>query len=464
MDDRETFALLNLVGREIHVTKTNGCHLKGLFCASNPGPEDVGSFSMRYVTHVLGTTEPSTPIVYRATVKINWCDVESLVAIKSGGKNGWMYDPSTPSTKNTVLSDRAITDNKKTSVSVREELKAVDPTWLDTAAKGNDGGLGNKQGEAWNQFEVNREKFGLQNTYKAELYTTELNPKEFTPEQIKKASEIEKKIESKIDSGTTSVHTREERGTSVKKGEENEWNEESKFSAVIPRKQQQPMSWAKLVTTGTKKTTSEVSRLEEIRKFKEFSQTYQSPTKKPSIPSETIPPSPLSLEPTPLIESVQPQVVVAAATIAPSTTTAAAVPKKKLNPNAKNFAPTLGNMMSPQIGMMHLPPPQTLGYGQPKFYPMPLPMPPPGAYYPNMPYPPMQGMPPPPLPYGMMYPPSPQQRMYYPPLPQQKFGYMPIPMLQQVVQQPIQPSTTIPQNLPNTTASIPQTNNTSLES
>lgn len=418
MEDRLAFSLLNLFGRDVQVTKTNGCRLDGVFCAASA---DKSGFSLRYCKHVEGE-KPDVAFAYRDRVRVAWGDVETLVALRSGGSEGHSFDPAAvaaPLKKRSVVTDSSIAAKANAAAAPRAELQAVDPEWLSpaTAAVGGSKG-GDANGAPWDQFETNRTKFNVPSTFKPDMYTTELRREDFTQEQLKRAQELERGIESK---SSVNAHVREERGQTT------DGDEEERFGAVNKKP---ASSWASMVkgsnppptvavsspppaskpvaaskpapATTSKRSapaatavTSSKKREEEIRGFKEFSQTYQSPSIVPKIRKGTPPPS-LALD-----QPAAPASVTAAAAEQPTPPTE----KKKftLNAKAKQFTPTLPlpAMLPPRNMPMHMP--------HPGYYPPP---PPPPPYY-------AQGMPPPP-PYFMYaapryFPPPPQYAMYPPP-------------------------------------------------
>ena len=104
MEDRFAFSMMNLVGRQVDVRKMNGCVLSGIFCSTSvrgaagpDAPSDqqspqsspvVDGFTLRYVTHLSGP-KPSSEFGPRDRVKVAWAEVESVLASKAGGPQGW---------------------------------------------------------------------------------------------------------------------------------------------------------------------------------------------------------------------------------------------------------------------------------------------------------------------------------------------------------------------------------------
>ena len=73
-------------------------------------------------------------------------------------------------------------------------MQGVDNTWLsdNTAANLTSAGIGN-----WNQFDANRDKFGVNSSYDENLYTKKLDKSSITKSQIQKAEKLARAIESK---------------------------------------------------------------------------------------------------------------------------------------------------------------------------------------------------------------------------------------------------------------------------
>ena len=77
----------------------------------------------------------------------------------------------------------------------------------------------------WDQFEVNRTKFGVKSTFDENLYTKRIDYSSMTAEQIAKAERIAREIEGTVSSN---IHFQEERGQAM----EQELDEEDRFSGV----------------------------------------------------------------------------------------------------------------------------------------------------------------------------------------------------------------------------------------
>lgn len=135
----------------------------------------------------------------------------------------------------------------------RKLVSAEESGWLTDGQNGNNGGMFETLGDnshnyadnmlnqarsakGWDQFTINREKFGVQSTYDETLYTTALNEAEFTDEQKQEAIRLAREIEN--NTGTTNIHVLEERGLTATLSGNNNWadmmmDEETMHSAVI---------------------------------------------------------------------------------------------------------------------------------------------------------------------------------------------------------------------------------------
>lgn len=436
-NERLVFSMLNLVGRQVHVVKLNGCELTGVFCSTKPPassegekitfePEaqDEDGFIIRYVSHVNGQ-KPSIHFEYKDKMKIGWNEVESVLAVNSGGPIGWAMDGSDESMKlpseakaSSVQTDSSISSAPGTMRKERGALQAVGQEWLSTQApaeKGDD----NKN---WDQFKANEEKFGIKSSYREEIYTTELKKENFTADQIAWANRIEQEIEG---SSSSNPHVQDERGHQTKDSKNSD--EEAKYSAVVgsgdfkappaTNSSSRPgysagapsvqtgkgPTWAAVAKAGTKPNSSAVStgissapdnasaaplpdgkaidkqangagpkrpapekatvpssqakdkkRQDEIREFKEFSQSYSFP--KPASKAENGSKTPEQAKNTTKEVSE------------PSENGKA---KKALNPNAKNFNPSASAFVPSQqpppavpVGMMSDQFPRPMRYQQ----------------------------------------------------------------------------------------------------
>ena len=104
-------------------------------------------------------------------------------------------------------------------------LEAVNDSWLvpETSTDLISGPSG--VGSGWDQFEVNRAKFGVKSTYDENLYTKRIDFSSMTAEQIARAERIAREIEC---TSSSNIHLQEERGQAL----EQELDEEDRFSGV----------------------------------------------------------------------------------------------------------------------------------------------------------------------------------------------------------------------------------------
>jgi hypothetical protein len=107
------------------------------------------------------------------------------------------------------------------------ELANIDSSWL-APATSLSADLSVKKGgnTSWDQFEVNKRLYNVNSSFDESKYTTVLNTKDFTPEQIEMAERYAREIEG---SSSSNVHLQEERGQVLLR----EVDEEDLYSGVI---------------------------------------------------------------------------------------------------------------------------------------------------------------------------------------------------------------------------------------
>lgn len=85
------------------------------------------------------------------------------------------------------------------------DLQSAGSSWLtpetSTSLEGNSsGGLRGSGIGQWNQFEANKRLYNVQNTYDENIYTKKLDKNTLTKEQLKKAEQVARSIESSTSS------------------------------------------------------------------------------------------------------------------------------------------------------------------------------------------------------------------------------------------------------------------------
>lgn len=240
LEDRMTFALMNLIGREVQVTKTDGCILTGVLVSSappittaagSPVTDDKSGFILRYVVYISGP-KPSFEFGQRDRVGFFWSDVDNVLARQSCGPGGWQSDQATATGgKKRVETDSAISRKGATGAE-RASLKKAGAEWLEapikTGEKLDSGASAN--GGKWDQFEVNERKFGVKSTFHEDLYTVALDKNSVTAEMEAKANRIAREIESTTSSN---AHVLEERGKNTTGAGDGWDDEEAKYGAVV---------------------------------------------------------------------------------------------------------------------------------------------------------------------------------------------------------------------------------------
>jgi hypothetical protein len=110
-------------------------------------------------------------------------------------------------------------------------LQSIDAAWLlpetNTTLETGNGGEGVRR--PWDQFEANRRLFDVPDTFDENLYTKALDRGTITKEQREYAEKVASLIEKTM---TSNPHLKEERGQVSEKEEEDNWNEEDRYSGV----------------------------------------------------------------------------------------------------------------------------------------------------------------------------------------------------------------------------------------
>jgi len=219
--DRLTFVQLNLVGRTVVVKKTNGVQLKGIFVGSSLKSTLWEGCTLKFVQLLEKPADVTIPkFDAMEGVRIKWDEIAFIFA-----------ENARDTTAHVVNSDQIKTDSDISRQAVRggkvagRALQAADSSWLE-APKRVSSDMSSRGGAAWDQFEVNKEKFGVKSTYDENLYTTRLNKTDLTKEQIAKAEKTASEI---MRQTSSNPHLMEERGKA------SAWNgdEEERYSAVV---------------------------------------------------------------------------------------------------------------------------------------------------------------------------------------------------------------------------------------
>jgi hypothetical protein len=118
------------------------------------------------------------------------------------------------------------------SSSSHRDLQAIDSAWLlpETQTTFDSTHPQKSAAAKWDQFEVNRRLYNVPDTFDEKFYTKVLDPTTITKEQRDHAEKLAHLIEKTV---TNNVHLKEERGQIDETEDEENWNEEDRFSGVI---------------------------------------------------------------------------------------------------------------------------------------------------------------------------------------------------------------------------------------
>lgn len=222
--DPMKFVLTTMIGQRVTVLLKDGSKWEGLFHMGGPLTDATSgslNIELSMAVQVSSATQPSIDtlqVIPQQKLKFSDSD---LVAVTAKGISA---DPTGPRGVVGFQTDSEI------STSVHGKERTLQ-SWADISEAdiARVGGLGDENSlNGWDQFEVNKSRYGVQTTYSEELYTTSLDKgsdfyRQREAEAARLASEIEKEV-------TSNPHLAEERG---QKAEDDGLDEEDKYSSVI---------------------------------------------------------------------------------------------------------------------------------------------------------------------------------------------------------------------------------------
>lgn len=240
--ERLLFAYMKLVGETVELKRKDGVVFTGLFISADTSARAKGVIlAYPKITGAVpeDADKPELGSPGQDNLIVDWDDIAFLVARQvPRGKETLVSSSSsasrTSSRPSQFSTDTAITGDRGKRSFSRKLENAATAGWLDakdSKAPGGDDEAVNDMSSGdgkWDQFKVNREKFGVKETYHESIYTTEL-PETITPEMRKRAEAMAKSIQSQT---TTNPHLAEERG---QKSLSDGWDddEEAKYGAVV---------------------------------------------------------------------------------------------------------------------------------------------------------------------------------------------------------------------------------------
>jgi len=219
MLDRSLWIIMNLVGKVVEVQVKNGDIYEGIFHAANVGG-------------VPGVQEKNFGIVLKMARKKEQKQdgkkafsrpIDTFVVFPSDFVQLYAKDVGFDINSER---DAFATDTEISGVYGNYKERELQ-RWVPDEEIPDDVDLSfnDRDRSGWDQFQINREKFGVETTWDERLYTTEINP-EVRKKLFSEADRLAKEIEYGT-KGNSNVHLLEERG------QENDLDEEDRYGAVL---------------------------------------------------------------------------------------------------------------------------------------------------------------------------------------------------------------------------------------
>jgi len=340
--DRFLHTIQSLVGQSVILTTLNGSIYKGVFHTFTPFAIPASSSrrvkSNTYVIKAVQTikkgksvvlAEGSTMVIPASSVlevKVASMRIEG-VRPAAAQNNGFSTDTEISRLSGCKEKDLVMASNAWVSspTSITSANNGNPNRWerglsLDKGASTVSGELSGKIGK-WDQFEVNKQKFGVDGSFDEDLYTTKLDANDFDEEKVRKAERIASEIEG---STSTNIHVMEERGQAI----QGDYDEEDLYSGVLGKHEdEKQQKESPTVMDAVKEEREEETTTEDVTTTKE----------------EEIDPAPVSVanddDAKPLSVKGEDEVVEGKDEKEIKTTSATTnITKSKLNPNAKSFS------------------------------------------------------------------------------------------------------------------------------
>eukprot|EP00514_Thraustochytrium_sp_LLF1b_P001231 CAMPEP_0184514972 /NCGR_PEP_ID=MMETSP0198_2-20121128/4249_1 /TAXON_ID=1112570 /ORGANISM="Thraustochytrium sp., Strain LLF1b" /LENGTH=638 /DNA_ID=CAMNT_0026905199 /DNA_START=489 /DNA_END=2405 /DNA_ORIENTATION=+ len=238
--ERLTFSLACLVGRTVQVETIDGTVYQGVMVGAKLDEKEFKGCSLRYVRRLSPTGDDEV----KAQLNVLWSETVSVFA-PDGGNFVQGVQQTAPGAsahaKAGLQTDAAIGGGARPGT--ERKLEAADSSWvngkatkpgaaaggasLSSLSSGKQRGPGSSG--KWDQFEANKELFGVVSTYDENLYTTELDKDSLTAAERRRADKLARDIENK---SSTNVHLREERGQVAQSDFNGNESEEALYSSV----------------------------------------------------------------------------------------------------------------------------------------------------------------------------------------------------------------------------------------
>eukprot|EP00854_Cymbomonas_tetramitiformis_P000933 gene933-1449_t len=239
MHDRLLFIFQNLVGYNVSVQLKDGTVYEGIFHTAHVERQEVSIvLQMAILIHEGGggPPDPNKPRPRLVPTKSVVLQAKDFVQVTAKDVALFNQVGGSSSAGSDLVTDSSLGSRQKGAGKVGRELVAWQPDEDDGAVALEDSlvsmpppgrGGGGGRNEAWDQFRVNSESFGVQSTFDENLYTTRLDVGEGGISE-QEAERIAREIEQ---SSTSNPHVAEERGQVV--GLDENMDEEDRFSSVV---------------------------------------------------------------------------------------------------------------------------------------------------------------------------------------------------------------------------------------
>lgn len=216
------FFLGNLLGCEVQISLVDGRKFSGIFHTATPFEGRPFQLAIKGAYRSDGATREDKDASTGSTLIFQANEVLSMTVAKLD------------LTQNQELMTDASVQRKNISHLDGRQLQEIGSAWLaDDTRTGLDVAASGAGSGQWDQFEANKQKFGVTSTYDENLYTKKLDRNQLTKEQIQHAERLAREIETSL---STNVHLQEERGQVDQTDVSGDWDEEDKYSGVIREK------------------------------------------------------------------------------------------------------------------------------------------------------------------------------------------------------------------------------------
>lgn len=181
MEDRLEYLYTNLVGQVVRVHTVDGCVTEGLFLSridddqhpSGKKDDQVGGIILRFHRRCVSKHHSVDQSAKYSRDDLLFCYSE-IVYVEAVNLRIRMSTPGSGQVQQYTPHDL----EKMDWAVMKEELLETD-----------------EKEAQWDQFKTNEKMFGVVSTFKEEIYTTKLNPNEFTREQLNNADKVARQIE-----------------------------------------------------------------------------------------------------------------------------------------------------------------------------------------------------------------------------------------------------------------------------